>query len=184
MRIFLLRLSLLLVVAGCSSRGPQVESDWERNNAVQLAGEEDVALPPYPKNENLVPVYISATTDFKYFVDASTLSVSPKAREIRYVFVARSPSGVDNVSYEAIRCPEEFRVLATGEGAGKWSSRPGPWRPIVKGAALSWPYALSRNYFCPHRDPIRTAEEGSDALRRGSHPAVYVEQRNVGGSGK
>jgi len=171
---------LALLVAGCSST-PQFESDWERNHAAELAGEESVALPPYPKNENLLPVYVSATSDFKYFVDASTLTASPKAREIRYVLVARSPSGVDNVSYEAIRCPEEFRVLATGEGPGKWSSRPGAWRPIVKGAALSWPYALSHNYFCPHRDPIRTSAEGVDALRRGSHPAVYVEQQNRGG---
>jgi len=124
---------------------------------------------------------VSATTDFKYFVDTSTLTVSPKAREIRYVLVARSPSGVDNVSYEAIRCPEEYRVLATGEGQGKWSSRPGAWRPIARGTALSWQYALARNYFCPHRDPIQSVAEGKDALRRGSHPAVYVEQRNLGG---
>jgi hypothetical protein len=172
---------VLILLAGCSS-GPQIESDWERAHSMQLAGEEQIALPPYPRNENLVPVYISAATDFKYFVDASTLAVFPKAREIRYVFVARSPNGVDNVSYEAIRCPEEFRVLATGEGPGKWSSRPGAWRPIVKGAALSWPYALSRNYFCPHRDPIQSAAEGSDALRRGSHPTVYVEQQNRGGN--
>jgi hypothetical protein len=173
-RVFLVL--VLVLVAGCSS-GPQIESDWERAHSTELAGEEQVALPPYPRNENLVPVYVSAATDFKYFVDASTLGVFPKAREVRYVFVARSPNGVDNVSYEAIRCPEEFRILATGEGPGRWSSRPGAWRPIVKGAALSWPYALSRNYFCPHRDSIKTAAEGADALRRGSHPAVYVEQR-------
>jgi hypothetical protein len=174
------RLWVLLLVAGCSS-APQIESDWERAHAVQIAGEETVALPPYPKNENLVPIYVSATTDFKYFVDASTLTVSPRERVIRYVFVARSPNGVDNVSYEAIRCPEEYRILAVGEGGGKWSSRTGGWREIVKGSALSWPYALSRNYFCPHRDPIRTAAEGANALRRGSHPDVYVEQRNLGG---
>ncbi|HZQ75246.1 MAG TPA: CNP1-like family protein [Burkholderiales bacterium] len=171
---------LLLFLCACSGT-PPIESDWEREHAMQLAGEEQVALPPYPKSGNLVPVYVSATSNFKFFVDASTLSVSPRERVIRYVLVARSPSGVDNVSYEAIRCPEEYRVLAVGEGPGKWASRPSPWRPIVKGAALSWPYVLSRNFFCPHRDPILTVAEGQDALRRGSHPAVYVEQNNRGG---
>lgn len=173
---------LLLFLCACSS-APQIESDWEQQHAVQLAGEEAVPVPPYPRNENLLPVYVSATTDFKYFVDGSTLTVSPKERVIRYVLVARSPSGVDNVSYEAIRCPEEYRVLAVGEGGGKWSGRANGWRPIVKGGALGWPYALSRNYFCPHRDPIRTAAEGVDALRRGSHPSVFVDPNNRGGGG-
>jgi len=46
---------------------------------------------------------------------------------------------------------------------------------ITRGTALGWPYALARYYFCPHRDPIQSAAEGVDALRRGVHPAVRVE---------
>ena len=170
--------ALLLLLAGCTTATTPV-SDWERNNAerLALATEERPVLPPYPKKNDLVEIYVSATTDFKYFVDASTLSVAPKQREVRYVLLARSPSGVDNVSYEVIRCPDQYRVLAVGQRDGRWGGQPGTWREITKGAALSWPYALSRNYFCPHRDPIRTADEGADALRRGSHPAVYVEQK-------
>lgn len=172
--------SLVLLLAACA-KGPALESDWERNNRDRLSqGEAEVAaLPPYPKSENLVQFYVSAATDFKYFIDGSTLTVQPRQKIVRYVLVARSRNGVDNVSYEAIHCPEEYRVLAVGQG-DSWDSRPGEWRAITKGSSLSWPYALARNYFCPHRDAIRTTEEGIDALRRGGHPAVSVEQRNLG----
>jgi len=169
------------LLAACA-KGPALESDWERNNRDRLAqgAEEQVPLPPYPKSENLVEFYVSVASDFKYFIDASTLSVSPRQRVVRYVMVARSPSGVDNVSYEGIHCPEEYRVLAVGD-RGKWESRPGDWRAITKGTTRGWQYALSRNYFCPHRDSIQTREEGIYALQHGIHPAVEVE-RPMGGT--
>ena len=172
---------LLLLLAACTTAAPPV-SDWERKNAERLAltPEDRPALPPYPKKNDLVEIYVSATTNFKYFVDASTLSVAPKQREVRYVLLARSPSGVENVSYEVIRCPDQYRVLAVGQRDGRWGGQPGDWREITKGASLSWPYALSRNYFCPHRDPIQTAAEGADALHNGAHRAVEV-QRSMGG---
>ena len=169
---------MLLALASLGACAPtQPESEWERANSDRLgleSPEEHVALPAYPKRENLVEFYVSAATDFKYYIDASTLSVSPRQRVVRYVMVARSPSGVENVSYEDIRCPEEYRVLAIGDG-GKWAARPGEWREITKGTATGWPYALARNYFCPQRETIQTAAEGVDALRRGSHPAVAVD---------
>ena len=176
--------ALLLALAflgACAATQP--ESDWERANRDRLglqAPEAEAPLPAYPKKEGLLEFYVSATTDFKYFIDAGTLSVSPRQGIVRYVMVARSPSGVDNVSYESIHCPEEYRVLAVGD-RGKWASRPGDWRPIVKGTSTSWQYALSRNYFCPHRDSIQTVAEGIDALRRGGHPAVTVDPYGKGG---
>lgn len=173
---------LLLLVAACGT-ATRPQSDWERNNQERLAlqAAEEPAVPAYPRNADLVEIYVSATADFKYFVDAASLNVSPRQREVRYTLVARSPSGVENVTFEAIRCPDQYRVLAVGQSGGKWGGRQSDWREIARGGALSWQYALARNYFCPHRDPIRTADEGVDALRRGSHPSVYVEPRNLGG---
>jgi hypothetical protein len=174
---------LAALLAGCT-QAPQQTSDWEKQNAQRLGGpEEVVALPPFPSKGNLVEVYVSAVADFKYFVDEKTLTVNPKERVIRYVLVAQSPSGVQNVRYEAIRCPDEYRVLALGRPDGTWGGQPSEWRPIVRAANLSWPYALSRRYFGPHRDPVRTVAEASDALERGVHPAVEV-QRSMGGSGE
>jgi hypothetical protein len=174
---------LLLLLAGCGGAQQQPISDWERQNQERLGltvPDERPGIPPYPKKENLVEISVSATTDFKYFVDASTLSVAPKERTVRYVLVARSPNGVDNVTFEAIRCPDQYRVLAVGQGDGKWGGRQSDWREIQRGSGLSWQYALARYYFCPHRDPIRSKDEGVYALERGSHPDVEV-QRSMGG---
>jgi len=180
-----LAIFVLIALAGCQAAPNRPESDWERANRDRLAreSEETVALPPYPRKENLVEFYVSAATDFKYYIDTSTLSVSPGSREIRYVMVARSPSGAQNVNYEAIRCPSEYRVLAVGRSDGTWSGRSGEWREMTKGTSLGWPYALSRNYFCPHRDPVRTVAEAADALQRGTHPDVFVDPRSMPAGG-
>jgi hypothetical protein len=173
-------LLLPLVVAACATKAPLAESDWERENRIRLQGEDQVILPPYPKKENLAEIYVSATTTgFQYYVDTASLLVG-RDRTVRYVFLARSPSGVENVTYEAIRCPWEHRVLAVGRPDGSWAGRPSSWREITRGGSLGWQYALARNYFCPHRDSIQTVAEGVDALRNGIHPAVEV-QRSMGG---
>src|SRR5205823_5613997 len=110
------------------------------------------------------------------------LSLSVGAdRIVRFTLVARSPSGVDNVSYEGMRCPREHRLYAVARAGGSWSSRDSDWREFARGTSLGWQYALAHHFFCPHRDPIRSAAEGVDALRRGSHPSVYVEPKNLGG---
>ena len=173
---------LIVLLAGCAGARQQPVSDWERKNQERLNLEAPVepATPPYPRSENLVEFYVSATADFKYYIDASTLSVAPKQREVRYVLIARSPDGVDNVSFEAIRCPDQYRVLAVGQD-GKWRGRAADWREIMRGSALSRQYALARNYFCPHRDPIRSVDEGVYALQHGQHPDIEV-QRSMGGA--
>lgn len=168
-----------VLVAGCTATQPT--SDWERQNEGRLRGEETLVLPSYPKKANLIEFYVSPTAEFKYYVDAASVSVG-RDRIVRYVLVARSPEGVENVRYEGIRCPDQHRIYATARPDGSWSNASGPWRTIARGTALGSPYALARYFFCPHRDPIITAAEGVDALRLGSHPSVYVEQRNLGGS--
>jgi hypothetical protein len=174
--------ALLVLLAGCGSVAPNTQSDWERKNAGRLeaAAAESPALPPYPKKENLVEFNVSATADFKYFIDESTLSVAPKQRVVRYVIVARSPNGVENVRYEEIQCPDQQRVLALGRADGTWGGQRGEWREITRGTALRWHYALAKDYFCPHRDPIQTVAEGREALHNGIHPAVEVK-RSMGG---
>jgi len=171
---------LALLLAGCGASRPV--SDWERLNAERFAAPEQAgppALPAYPKRADLIEFYVSPASDFKYFIDPGSLRVE-RQREVRYVMVARSPQGAENVSFESIRCPDEYRLHATGRPDGSWGGQESPWREIPRGADRNPEHALALRYFCPHREPIRTAAEGVDALRKGSHPFVYVDPSPYG----
>jgi hypothetical protein len=156
--------SLLLAVAAlaaCSTSPPEEKSDWERKHeqALQALPEPPLSLPPYAPRGELLEFTLGPTSSFRYFVDASSLSVAEGI--VRYVLVARSAEGVENVSYEGMRCASgEVRIYAVGR-AGGWSGAPGAWRN-----PLAWHRPLYREYFCRFKQPIRSPEEGIAALRR------------------
>ena len=169
------------LLAACGSAGEQM-SDWERNNRELLAPSSSqpaaIKPPAYPRDQNLIEFYQSAVATMRYYVDAASITALHKEGEVRYVMVVRSPSGAKNVSFEGIRCSgNQYRVLATGSSDGSWNTRAGEWRDIVRRADLEAQSTLRRQFFCPHNDPIQSSAEGVDALRRGAHPLVYVEQR-------
>ena len=167
-------LYLLLALYGSSVTG-QVKSDWERENEERLKQADEQVVPPPPFDKaRLLELGIAAATEFRYFVDPATVSVGSD-RIVRYVVVARSPSGVENVRFEGIRCPGEYRIFAVGRPDGSWGGQPSEWRPVPKDAAAA-ENALSRRYFCPVRKAIGSAQEGADALRAGGHPALVSKQ--------
>ena len=173
-------LGCALLAAACGSSEPM--SDWEKKNPDLLATPETAALPkppPPPRKENLIEFYVAPTATFRYYIDAASLSVFYKQKEIRYVLVARSPSGVENVTYEAVRCNNQHRMLATGNPDGSWNLRASDWQEIPRRTATV-PAVLRGQFFCPHNDPIQSVAEGVNALRLGAHPVVRVEQRNLG----
>ena len=148
----------------------QVKSDWEREQEKRNWRDAEVLLPSYPRAGDLIEFAVSSAGAFRFFVDRASLSVSPDG-VIRFTLLARSPSGVDNVSYEGIRCATgEYRVYAIGHGDGSWSPRERPWQRIEPKRVKRWHHALQREYFCPRELPIVSAAEGVDALRRGRHP--------------
>lgn len=162
---------ILLLLAACGASGPK--SDWERANEEKLppAEQQRDVQPTFPPRERgeLIEFFVAATSEFRFFVDAATLSVSNDGI-VRYVLVARSPSGVDNVSFEGMRCAtNEVRIYALGRD-GAWVGRPTDWRAIEPRSVSRWHNELSRNYFCPQREPILNAKEGVLALRQGGHP--------------
>jgi hypothetical protein len=162
----------------CSS-ATEPMSDWERDNRELLAPAQAaaaIAPPAYPREPNLIEFYQSPVATMRYYVDAASVTALWRQGEVRYTLVARSPSGARNVSFEAIRCAGTYRVIATGNSDGSWSTRAGEWRDIVRRADLEAQSTLKRQFFCPHNDPIQSSAEGVDALRRGAHPLVYVEQ--------
>ena len=146
------------------------EKDW-RENAVKL--------PEFPQAGRLVEFYVSASTSFRFFIDPETLMVGDDG-VIRYVLVARSASGAQNVSFEGIRCKSgELKQYAAGRNDASWAERRGAgWVAIDPKTLNRQHQALRREYFCPQGLPIRSAAEGIDALRRGGHAHAGNESRN------
>jgi hypothetical protein len=173
-----LRAAALALVFLATAASAQIQSDWERENEERLKQADELVVPPPPLDKTkLVEVKfaLAADRDFRYYLDPGSISVGTD-RIVRYVLVARSPSGVENVTFEGMRCPNEYRVYAVGRPDGTWGGRPAGWRPIVRDARVSQ-NTLARQYFCPGRYAIRTAAEGEKALRAGGHPGVFTEQR-------
>jgi len=167
------------LLAACGSSGPQQMSDWERQHPELLATQETLKTPtppPAPRPENLIEFYLAPTATLRYFIDSASLSALYQQKEVRYVLVARSPSGTENVSYEAIRCTGEHRIIATANADRTWNIKGSEWRAIPRQTDLSTPSMLKRWYFCPHDDPIQSSAEGVDALRKGGHPMVYLPE--------
>jgi hypothetical protein len=160
-----------LPVPGAGTRfdEQQEKLDWK---------EIEVAPPPYPTDAELIEFQVSSGATFRFFIDAASLSVGADG-VVRYTLVARSPSGVANISYEGIRCTtKSYRVYAQGTG-GRWSPRQGDWRDIEARTIQRWHNVLYAEYLCPRNRPIQTAAEGVNALRRGIHPMLMVPINGV-----
>lgn len=135
--------------------------------------EEEVEPPIFPKQENLVEIYVSAVATNKYFIDASTLNVGTDGI-VRYVLVVKTSGGATNVSFEGMRCKElTWKHYATGGSDGTWTKSRAArveWRPIENKPVNRHHAAISRDLFCPIGSPIQSPEEGRNALRLGKHP--------------
>jgi len=135
--------------------------------------EEEVEPPTFPKQENLVEIYVSAVATNKYFIDASTLNVGTDGI-VRYVLVVKTSGGATNVSFEGMRCKElTWKHYATGGSDGTWTKSRAirtEWRPIENKPVNRHHAAISRDLFCPIGNAIQSPEEGRNALRLGKHP--------------
>jgi len=164
---------LALALAACHGLAlAQIKSDWEIEEERRNWKEREIQLPAYPRSGNLAEFYVSAGTDFRFFIDRQSISVGADG-VVRYTSVARSSSGAENVSYEGIRCSAGMvRIYAHGRPGATWSRSESDWRPIEQKALQRYHHALWSDYFCPHRVPIGDVREGLDALVRGGHPNV------------
>lgn len=161
-------LFLLAALAGCS--GAPLQSDWEREHVATLVDEEQVTLPRYPREADLLAFDPGVASGFRFLLDGSTLSVG-RDGIVRYALVARSPQGVDNVSYEGMRCAtREFRIYAVGREDRTWASRPGPWQTLRGGSPEPARRVLEHGYLCPQGRPAYGADEVVAALRNRRGP--------------
>ena len=100
--------------------------------------------------------------------DLTSVRVDPD-RVVRYTVVARSASGVENVSFEGIHCESrEYKVYALGSIDGTWVPPRNPkWQRIEKKRDNDVRNALHRYYLCPSGFPRRNAKDTIVVLKRG-----------------
>lgn len=107
-----------------------------------------VEFPDFPKEENLLPFYVSPIQTQKFFIDEKSLVVGED--EIRYTLVGISSGGAKNITYEGVKCDGGFfRRYAMGTYEGKWSpSRQSEWKDIQFQDANRPQASLALDYFC------------------------------------
>ncbi len=148
-------------------------ADFDEDYDSKRWQEVEVQLPEPPRQDLLLPFYVSAVAENRFYVDGSSLSVGSDG-VVRYVLVIVTPQGGRNVSYEGMRCEtRERRIYASGRADGSWSkSRNNDWVRIADQSVNRHHAALYLEYFCPIGIAVRTPEEARDALQRGGHPDV------------
>ena len=164
---------LVAPAAGLAQRStlgvPQVDETIERARAAEAVLE----LPASSRPANLAEFQVTDRRGLKYFVDTGSLAVT-RAGDVRFTLVVRSPSGVDNVSYEGFRCTRrEHRIYAVGRADGSWAAIPEQSARsdrVPNKSTNHYSATLFDDYLCPMGIPIGDVAEGLMALRRGGNP--------------
>ncbi|GAB3539678.1 CNP1-like family protein [Noviherbaspirillum agri] len=123
-------------------------------------------LPAAPKQEDLLPFYVSATATQSFAIDARSVSAGSDG-VIRYTLVSTSDAGAKNVSYEGIRCETfERKLYAFGQPDGSWTrARRDEWQRISHNAANRQHAALAKDFFCLEKTVAGTASDMVHRLR-------------------
>lgn len=172
-------MALLLVGAGmnAAAQAPDPYGSPERDSRFEEAApwqeQAKVDLPAFPKTENLLEFYVSAVASNRFYIDASTLSTGSDD-VVRYVLVVKTSGGATNISFEGIQCDQSlWKIFATGHHDGTWKrvrAIRNDWKPIENKPVNRHHSVLRHELFCPMGIPIKTPEEGRNALRLGKHP--------------
>lgn len=165
----LFRSASLLLVAMLTSA--TVFADFEEDYESKQWQEIEIQLPAAPKQVTLLPFYVSAATENRFFIDGATLTVGSDG-VVRYVLLVLAPQGARNVTYEGMRCEtRERRIYASGRLDGSWSkARKNEWVRIQDAYANRHHAALFLEYFCPVGNIVQNAAEARNALIKGVHP--------------
>ena len=142
----------ILALAFCSAAAcasaqviPDPASEWQESEAPP---------PPALRTQGLVPVEVRRTGSMEFGVDSASITVGSD-RVVRYVVVARSPSGTVNGMYEGIRCDTgEVKVYARHNPSSGWVRVSDPqWQNIFTTANSSHSLAIARSGACVENAP-------------------------------
>ncbi len=126
--------------------------------------DEPVPPPPTYSKDKLLALDMPQFMSLKFGIDPASISISP-ARTVRYVMVATSVSGANNVMYEGLRCESgEFVTYARQLSDGKWNVLQTPqWRPLTDINTARHALAFARQGACEGRNA--TASSVADIVR-------------------
>jgi len=112
--------------------------------------EQELVIPPWPEEKHLVEIDIGRYGyAYRLLIDTASVSVGAD-RIVRYTAVLRSKSGVDNVSYEGIRCVQyQFKRYAYGSGGTFYPVSGGDWKRIHQTRQDIYRKLLADEFFCP-----------------------------------
>ena len=134
------------------------------------------ALPPWPKDADLIEFELDSPSPFRYFIDSRHLSVG-KDEVVRYTLVAESSGGARNVSFEGIRCKARgrYQIYAYGSRGAFQPLPESEWTLVRNDSSDALHRELHGHFFCgprtfaprPKKDMIR-ALRGHIAERENS----------------
>jgi hypothetical protein len=167
LRFLCLALALSMPPAALAGWG-EFEFDFDTEKPwVELQAQ----LPAYPKLDDALPFFVSASTDNKFFIDPVSISVGEDG-VVRYTLIVKSPEGALNISFEGMRCnSHETKLYAFGHPDGTWSrNRFARWSPIRYQDRNRQHHVLYDDFFCPGGIIVGDQKEAISALKRGIHP--------------
>ena len=166
---------LAIFLVACAGSEAPSESTRRSNDPVSTVqpkapwSEVSSPLPPYPRTENLAEFQIAGTTSFRFFADLTSVRVDAD-RVVRYTVIARSASGIENVSFEGIHCASgEYKVYAYGSTDDQaWILARNPkWQAISSTSNNDLRNSLRRYYLCPKGLPHKNAKDAVAVLKGG-----------------
>ena len=145
--------------------------DYDNDRPVEKFKEEEIKLPPFPDNADLVQFEASAASPHRFYIDSKSLAVGDDGI-VRYTLLMRTSGGATNVSYEGMWCDsQQVKVYATGGADGNWMRARDPhWTRIQRRSVDIHHAVLFRDYFCAlktNKAPVARVEEALELLRNG-----------------
>jgi len=158
-----LALLIFPLLANCAEWG---KFDYEFDNEKPWL-EMQHQLPAFPKEENLLPFYVSATTDNLFFVDSASISVGEDG-VVRYTLLVKSSQGATNLSFEGVRCTtHEKKVYAFGRADGTWAkARVSKWEGISYQDRNRQHHVLYDDFFCSGGIIAANPEQAISSFKR------------------
>lgn len=135
------------------------DPDWKEN---------DVQAIPAFDVSRLIEIDMGQRFSLVYAIDPQTLSVGSDGI-LRFVMVARSPSGAVNAFYEGLRCnTAEGRVYARHNPSSGWqSASTSVWQPLRETSGMLHILRFARQGGCDGAAPQRSARIVIDQLKSG-----------------